>query len=147
MRISKPIVAALVAGLLVGGAAGAIAGVQLGTNAIVSHWVTTNANNTEETVRILELLHGDREPQALSALETHLNRHAFGLMPSSWERAGISERARARGRGDAAHPRLPRGIPLPGEDRPRSRSRAFPGAPVTPTGERRARRRCRARRP
>lgn len=96
MRISKPIVAALVAGLLVGGAAGAIVGVQLGTNAIVSHWVTTNANNTEETVRILELLHGDREPQALSALETHLNRHAFGLMPSSWERAGISERARAR---------------------------------------------------
>ena len=96
MRISMRFVAALVAAVLVGAAAGGIIGSRLGANAVVSHWVTTNANNAEETVAILQLLQAGRETQARSALETHLNRHTFGLMPSTWAEVSISERARTR---------------------------------------------------
>lgn len=86
----------LAAAFLLGGVAGGIVGFRLGTDAIVSHWVRTNANHTEEMVGILERLRADRDAEALDALEVHLNRHVFGLMPASREGASIRNGARER---------------------------------------------------
>lgn len=94
MAGSARILAVLVAAIVIGSGIGGVVGHRLGTDAVVSHWAQTNAQHTQEMIRSLEYLRTGRETEALAALETHLNRHVFGLMPSSMEGSSISDTAR-----------------------------------------------------
>ena len=89
MSTGVKVVAALLVGVLAGGGAGVFAGAKLGTSLIVGNWVRTDANNADETIEILEQLRAEQPAEALEGLETHLNRHLFGLMPSSLEQVRL----------------------------------------------------------
>ncbi len=86
----------LVAGLVVGALAGGYIGASVRADAIVSLWVTTNAQHAEDLVVALEHARAGRVTRVLPALEGHLNSHVFGLMPSSWEGVTVAAVARER---------------------------------------------------
>ena len=92
MRERGRVVLAVVIGLVVGAAGGGYAGLRIGTDTMANRWVRTEAAHSREVVEVLEALRAGRVAEATAALETHLNRHAFGLMPSAREGVNISER-------------------------------------------------------
>lgn len=83
MATKGRIVIAIVAGVFAGGVIGAIVGFRFGTGTTASHWATTNAQHTVEVIETLRHLRAGREREGIEQLESHLNRHVFGLMPSS----------------------------------------------------------------
>ena len=96
MRGWGKIVLAVVAGLLLGVAGGGYAGLWLGANTMVNRWIETEARHSQEVVSVLQELRAGRVDEARAELETHLNRHVFGLMPSAREEVSISERTREK---------------------------------------------------
>lgn len=111
MSIAKT-VGGLVVGLVAGGAGGLFGGVKLGRQEIVSQWIGTEAARGAEVVAVLEKMQA-KDPAAQDELEVHLNRHLFGLMPSTLEpwtidpalRAQIDQSAGKARAYRAAHPR------------------------------------------
>lgn len=87
------IVLAAVTGLVLGVAGGGYAGLRLGVDTMATHWMETEARHSQEVIAILEDLRADRLGEARAGLESHLNRHVFGLMPSARENVNVSERA------------------------------------------------------
>ena len=67
---------------------GTVLGARAGANAIGANWADTEARNADETIEVLRKLRAKQTEQAIEGLETHLNRHVFGLMPAA--REGLS---------------------------------------------------------
>ena len=96
MRGRGRIVLAVAAGLVLGVAGGGYAGLWLGAKTMANRWIETEARHSREVVGVLQDLRSGRVDEARAGLETHLNRHVFGLMPSAREGVSISDPARQR---------------------------------------------------
>jgi hypothetical protein len=83
--------AAFVLDAVLGGGGGLFGGFKLGTTAIISNWATAEANSTDHIVGALEQLRAKKTTEAAATLEDHLDRHVFGLMPTTREGIALPE--------------------------------------------------------
>lgn len=99
MEGTGKLVAGLVIGLVVGGAAGFLGGgatgAKLGADQVIQGWVRSEAERAGETVGLLEQVRA-KEAGALEGLEAHLDRHVFGLMPSTLATLQLDAPTRAK---------------------------------------------------
>ena len=70
-----------VVGALLGGGGGFYGGFSLGATAIVRNWAGSETQNTDDMVTALEFLRAKKDKEASAALEAHLDKHVFGIMP------------------------------------------------------------------
>lgn len=90
------IVGAGAVGLVLGVAGGGYGGLRLGTDSIASRWIEAEARHGVEVAVVLEHMRAGRPEEARAALEHHLNRHVFGLMPSARQGINLPDRTLER---------------------------------------------------